>query len=304
MIVQVLDKTVNYEGLLSYVARMSTATIDKVNDNPEQLIEKLVSKGHLSVGRFVTITFEIACSRTALAQWTRHKFLDFVVKSQRYVNHSNTRFTIPKFQYLDPLNSTVCQEIIKDSCNEQKEIYKRLLEAGAKKEDARYVLPEATETNFAVISNLQGWTDFINLRDTKKAQWEIAQDARNISIILKQEFTAWFQAIEDSKAQVKQDKDNTKLVTLVTLINNYQEYKSNGQNDTGITCKEEPRHGNMVPTIKDNQVVMVCSFCRHECEFDSDMKKLIKEGSSRPIVCPKCKCSSSLENKEGDMCHV
>ena len=49
-----------------------------------------------------------------------------------------------------------------------------------KKEDARLILPQCVTTELIVVGNFQAWLDFINLRDTKEAQWEIRAVAQEI----------------------------------------------------------------------------------------------------------------------------
>ena len=58
---------------------------------------------------------------------------------------------------------------------------------GIKKEDARFVLPEATQTELIVTGNFQAWLDFIKLRADTHAQWEIRTVAKEINNILADE---------------------------------------------------------------------------------------------------------------------
>lgn len=61
--------------------------------------------------------------------------------------------------------------------------YAKLRALGIRKEDARFLLPNAAETRFVVTMSMFGWKDFLYQRDTKKAQWEIravAQMARGM----------------------------------------------------------------------------------------------------------------------------
>jgi thymidylate synthase (FAD) len=58
--------------------------------------------------------------------------------------------------------------------------YRELIQEGVKKEDARLVLPEFSRTSLLVVGNFQAWVDFIRLRATKEAQWEIRAVAEEI----------------------------------------------------------------------------------------------------------------------------
>jgi hypothetical protein len=63
--------------------------------------------------------------------------------------------------------------------------YSKLISLGMKKEDARYVLPNAATTSLYVTGNFQAWKDFINLRSGKEVQWEIREVAQEIHRQLK-----------------------------------------------------------------------------------------------------------------------
>lgn len=56
---------------------------------------------------------------------------------------------------------------------------------GMRKEDARYILPQGSNTSINLCLNFQGWQDFLKNRDDKHAQWEIrnvASEIRNLLI--------------------------------------------------------------------------------------------------------------------------
>jgi thymidylate synthase (FAD) len=217
MSVKLIRVTPDYAKVIEYASRMSTNTLsshsgineldpveDKVeielitkeaNKRSEKFVSKIVKAGHLSLGRFVIAEFEVICSRSALAQWTRHKFLDFCVLSQRYVNQKAIGFILPQLDYIDNDNRKIILHKMKAEINRTKEFYEELLDFGVRKEDARFILPEAMETKFCVVSNLQGWTDFLLLRLDKHAQWEIRKQAEEIKAILLKECPAWFEEI-------------------------------------------------------------------------------------------------------------
>jgi len=51
--------------------------------------------------------------------------------------------------------------------------YSELLELGLKPEDARFVLPNACTTTITVSGNFREWRNFLTLRLSPRAQWEI-----------------------------------------------------------------------------------------------------------------------------------
>ena len=70
--------------------------------------------------------------------------------------------------------------------------YQELLALGVKREDARFVLPEGTQTELIVTGNLQAWLDFVKLRADKHAQWEIRRVAKIINNHLASECNGLF----------------------------------------------------------------------------------------------------------------
>lgn len=130
-------------------------------------------KGHLATLRFATATFHVSnISRICSHQFVRSKHLDFLQRSQRYCNESETQFVVP--------NSNMAA-LITNSYQASLDTYNRLIEAGVKKEDARFVLPNGGTTELVVTGNFQAWLDFIKLRADTHAQWEIRQVAKEIN---------------------------------------------------------------------------------------------------------------------------
>lgn len=150
----------------------------------EACVKRAISckdKGHLATLRFAHATFHVSgISRACSHQFVRSKHLDFLQRSQRYCKENETDFVYPhltKEQSYDvDKHYQFCLSM-----------YNRLLKEGVKKEDARFVLPEATTTELVVTGNFQAWIDFIKLRADKHAQWEIREAARTINNILAQE---------------------------------------------------------------------------------------------------------------------
>lgn len=137
-------------------------------------------KGHLATLRFAHATFHVSnISRTCSHQFVRSKHLDFLQRSQRYCSEKESEFIYPK-----SLENNLDVETLYAHAHG---LYEELLKKGIKKEDARFVLPEATTTELIVTGNFQAWLDFINLRGDKHAQWEIREVAKTINNILAKE---------------------------------------------------------------------------------------------------------------------
>lgn len=138
-----------------------------------------LDKGHLATLRFAHATFHVSgISRVCSHQFVRSKHLDFLQRSQRYCKEDKTDLVYPSNG-----NGEIYEEVYSFTLD----AYRELLARGVKKEDARFVLPEATTTELIVTGNFQAWLDFIKLRADTYAQWEIRQVAKEINNILAKE---------------------------------------------------------------------------------------------------------------------
>lgn len=148
--------------------------------NDEKRLKHIIGVGHLSVLRFGSAVFRIeGISRVCLAQLTRSKHLDYLVRSSRYCDESEALMLIPESLMRH-------EQTVGNYLTLSHEIYKQLREAGVSKQDARYILPQAQETELYVSGNYQAWVDFIKLRTSKSAQTEVREVALAIQKELQQ----------------------------------------------------------------------------------------------------------------------
>ncbi len=146
--------------------------------NDDARLAHIISVGHLSVLRFGHVVFRIeGVSRVCLAQLTRSKHLDYLVRSSRYCDESDAEFIRPPG--FDKLNGDVKDSVILFE-QEARELYNELRGAGMSKQDARFWLPQAQATELYVAGNYQAFKDFIALRNTKHAQKEVRDVAAEI----------------------------------------------------------------------------------------------------------------------------
>lgn len=118
-----------------------------------------------------TFFFE-GISRTCTHQLVRHRLASFSQESQRYVDLSKGGWNavIPKAVAANP----AAMEVMTGFWVEAEEKYARLRNLGIRKEDARFLLPNAAETRIVTTMNFAAWSHFLWLRAVDKAaQWEI-----------------------------------------------------------------------------------------------------------------------------------
>lgn len=122
-------------------------------------------------------------SRSLTHQLVRHRLGSFSQQSQRYVdqNKAGWGYVIPSSIASDPESVYLYY----DCMNAIQVAYNRLRDSKIRKEDARYVLPNAATTKIVVSMPFDGWRHFIWLRALDKAaQWEIRGVAQEMLELL------------------------------------------------------------------------------------------------------------------------
>jgi len=181
--VELLSITSNAEKLIEAAGRTSYLSFDKQGEDTEKrFIRMLIKSGHLSVLEHAYATFRISgASRSFTHQLVRHRLCSIIQQSQRYVDESN-------FNYIEPdsiKNNPKAHSVFIDSMSKAKEAYLKLNRLKIKKEDARYVLPNAVESQIVVSANFREWRHIIDLRGKPQSQWEFRRVAIEILKILK-----------------------------------------------------------------------------------------------------------------------
>lgn len=145
-------------------------------------IQKLMDMGHQTPLEHISFTFGIeGVSRSLLAQITRHRIASFSVQSQRYVGETRAQNGQGIFDYIVPPRITELgpAEVARFDAQmaQIQEWYdywcERLGNNRGAYEDARFVLPNASETKILATMNARELLHFFNLRCCRRAQWEI-----------------------------------------------------------------------------------------------------------------------------------
>ena len=118
-----------------------------------------------------TFLFE-GISRSCTHQLVRHRLASFSQESQRYVDLSKGNWQ-PIVPDAVSANDEAMAELA-EFWQIAEEKYAKLRGLGIRKEDARFLLPNAAETRIVATMNFAEWSNFLWLRavDTA-AQWEI-----------------------------------------------------------------------------------------------------------------------------------
>lgn len=178
MEVKVISGSVDPLWEISNAARMCTNTQGK-NDARmrEEFVRARIRNGEENLLEHAYVQLEIrGISRACLQQLVRHRYHTvYSVESQRYVSQENAQFVMPP-----EIRKRGLEVVFEDMCKFCLRSYQEMMDRGIKKEDARYILPEATATNLIITYNFRGLRHLLRMRCDKKAQWEIRDLAYKI----------------------------------------------------------------------------------------------------------------------------
>lgn len=146
-------------------------------------LKDAVEKGHISVVEHASFTFSLeGISRACSHQLVRHRIASYTQQSQRYVHlEDSDSFVIPE---TIEKNKKALKKY-KDIIETQFSLYQNLVDEGIPKEDARFVLPNATKTNIVVTMNARELLHFFALRCCERTQWELKTAAWKMLSLVK-----------------------------------------------------------------------------------------------------------------------
>jgi thymidylate synthase (FAD) len=163
--------------------------VKRWENSAAKFIEMLINSGHHSVLEHSYASFRIrGGSRAFTHQIVRHRLSSFTQQSQRYVDEKDFEYIIPN----SIENNKEAKRIFMDFMEKAKNTYHKLRELKVKREDARFVLPNATESEIVISANFREWRHIFELRGHPTAQWEIRKIIIEIYKILKKEAPSVF----------------------------------------------------------------------------------------------------------------
>lgn len=198
MNIELLHHTPDPERTVALAARLcySPTGLDELKEkigsgDIRQFIDKIMSLGHHSVLEHASFTFGVeGISRVTSHQLVRHRLASYSQQSQRYVSHVDRFATV-----LPPsvASHEEAKRIFDFTVGVVHQAYKQLVEMGVQPEDARYLLPNATETKVIITMNARELLHFFRLRCCERAQWEIRDMAVGMLKLAKEAAPTIFQ---------------------------------------------------------------------------------------------------------------
>ncbi len=158
------------EALVEHAGRACYRSEPKADR--DRFVRARMREGHESIVEHASLTFDISgISRACSHQLVRHRLASYSQESQRYVDMAHPEFVIPPSVADNPEAMDVWDRFM----GQVAEVYRALRDLGVRKEDARFVLPNAAATRIIVTMNLRELRHFFSVRCEKAAQWEIRE---------------------------------------------------------------------------------------------------------------------------------
>ena len=184
---EVLSKTDDIIWQIANAARTCYKSFkNQSEDNDLKLVQNLLNRGHYAMVEFGDLTVKFSqVSRGVTHELVRHRLASFAQESTRYVNESDLRVIVPPHKDEDTVvildhdenTDSVLQRFkaftLRSWFGMNELAYKGLLQIGFKPEDARQILPIATEAPICIKANLREWRQIFKMRCDIYAHWEI-----------------------------------------------------------------------------------------------------------------------------------
>ena len=174
---------------------------DNGGEKDQELIERVGNKfKHSSTLEHLVYNFKITCSRAVLQEWSRHRIASLSVKSTRYTlkelkdERPFVRYSldidkgiIRHFENIEVAKKYLVFTNDEDVDNSSMVALEELRQnqvKGKSNDIAKYSLPEAYKTEINWTINGRSLQNFLALRTSKSALWEIREIAFEVLSIL------------------------------------------------------------------------------------------------------------------------
>jgi len=160
---------------LERYGRICYKSEDRIDESSAaRFIQNILKSGHESVIEHEKVTVIFITNRGTTHEIVRHRIASYSQESTRYCNYRG------KFVFIRPFYfpaGTEAYAVWKDAMKNAARAYLRLLDMGARPEQARGVLPNDLKAEIVVTYNLREWRHFFKLRCSRAAHPQIRQIA-------------------------------------------------------------------------------------------------------------------------------
>lgn len=202
-------------------ARVSFATRKEVMElSDERLIGFLMRERHTSPFEHAVFRFHVRAPIFVVREWQRHRMASYNEQSGRYSKFEDL-FYVPEyvrsqvgkpgaysFVPLDPGATADVQDVISIHNHMSYQMYLDLMHAGVAKEQARLVLPNTLYTEFWFTVNLHSLMNFLTLRNSEHAMYEIREYAKALEEAFAEQMPVTYAAFKRYTWHVIDEEDD------------------------------------------------------------------------------------------------
>ncbi len=201
--------TESYEEMLHRIERAGRVCYkseDSIQEgSAERFIRNILKRGHESVIEHGSITVKVTCDRGVTHEIVRHRIASYSQESTRYCNYSNDKFEnqiscidlATGFQYdFNDEKDLKKYELWQEAMKSAEAYYFKMLELGAKPEEARSILPNSLKTEIVMTMNIREWRHFIRLRGSKAAHPQIREITEQILSAFVERYPLFFEDLK------------------------------------------------------------------------------------------------------------
>lgn len=177
---------------------------DQGGERDRELIDRVGNKNrHASTLEHLVYTFYIqGISRTCLQELARHRLASPSVKSSRYTLKElkdELSFGAGDLARAEKYLVMTENEAVNLASLKALENLRQILLSGVSNDIAKYCLPEAYKTELTWTINARSLQNFLALRSSRNALWEIRHLARNLYAALPEDHHYLFEIAEESQ---------------------------------------------------------------------------------------------------------
>jgi len=179
---EIVAFTPNMTRIIERGIRCAYKSEDRIGPGSDQkIIDHIKTLKHESTLEHGVITVKFITDRGVSHELVRHRIASFTQESTRYCNYSKDKFDKrvtfiePFFWVEDKSINDVLYNAWEEACKSAEKTYLRMIDWGARPQEARSVLPNSLKTEIMVTANVREWRKIMELRTSKEAHPQIRQ---------------------------------------------------------------------------------------------------------------------------------
>lgn len=184
---EILAYTPDLTKVIEQAIRVCYKSEDRIEEGSDiKIIQNILTNNHESCLEHGSISVRFICDRGVTHELVRHRLAAYSQESTRYCNYGKGKFgseitVIEPFFFVDIVHHPDMDgrpsmyDLWELSCKVSEEVYLDMLNAGAKPQEARSILPNSLKTEIVMTANPREWRHVFKMRTSSAAHPQIRQ---------------------------------------------------------------------------------------------------------------------------------